>query len=134
MTKCPRPIRRATAQGVMKLENIGRPFLCHYWFKISLSDQCSGVEKKILKNWAFSLCAWLIWPCPRTRTPAQGVMKFENFSRSFLVHNCFILTWSESSVLRWTEDFKINIAFKEARAGCALKNPGSNEFLKCLHM
>ena len=39
-----------------------------------MSDFCLGVAKNasFKENNAFSL----VWPCPSTRTPASGVMKF----------------------------------------------------------
>ena len=37
------------APGVMKL-NFGRPFLGHYYYILSLSDICMGVEMKIFQE------------------------------------------------------------------------------------
>ena len=45
-------------------------------YRTFLSDSCTSVDKK-RRNITFSLCRiFTIWPCPSTRTPALGVIKF----------------------------------------------------------
>ena len=55
-----------------EIYNFGRPFLGH----LTLSFLCLGEEKKIFKEIMHFHYMTYIWPCPSTRTPAPGVMKF----------------------------------------------------------
>ena len=44
-----RPSKRTRAGGY-EIYNFGRPFLCHHYFTLSLSEPCLWVEKKIFKE------------------------------------------------------------------------------------
>ena len=55
--------------------NFSRPFLGHNYYKLSLSDQCLGVENIISKE--IMHFHYIIYMArPQQRTTAPGVMKF----------------------------------------------------------
>ena len=47
--------------GGHDIYNFGRPFFCHHYYTLSLSDLCGGVEKKVLKKIMHFHYIWLIW-------------------------------------------------------------------------
>ena len=54
-----------------EIDNLGRHFFAHQYYKFSLIDLCQCVEKKILKEkMHFTLKS--IWPRPTKITPASG--------------------------------------------------------------
>ena len=67
--------------GCHEIYNFGKPFLGHHSYILSLTDQCLGVEEKILKE----IQQFYIF-YPKITFPWQGVMKFL-FS---LPYRCYI--------------------------------------------
>ena len=68
----------------------GRPFLGHYYYTLSLSDLCLGVEKKILiviMHFRHKKLR-LTWSSPSKRTPEPRVMYF---GRPFLGHHHYYI-------------------------------------------
>ena len=50
MTYMVRPLHKNPCPKGNEIYNFARPFLCQHYFIFGLSDQCLGVEKKILKR------------------------------------------------------------------------------------
>ena len=50
MTYMATPLPQNPGTGGHEIYSLGRSFLCHHYFILSLSDQCMGVEKKIFKE------------------------------------------------------------------------------------
>ena len=68
------PLHQNPCSGGHEIYNLGRHFLDHHCYLLSLSDVCMGVEKKILKE--IIHFHYMIWPHPSTKTPALRVIKF----------------------------------------------------------
>ena len=44
------PEHKIPLPGVYDICSVGRPFLAHHYYTLSLSNPCAGVDNKILKN------------------------------------------------------------------------------------
>ena len=91
-------VQKALPRG-HEIYNFGRPFLVHHYIILSLLDLCLGEGKKIFKEIIFTIYK-LVWPHPRARTPAQGVIKFTILVDPSLVIStlylvCLIFAWEK---------------------------------------
>ena len=79
-----------------EIYNFGRPFLGHHYYILCLSDQCLGVEKKILKE-IMQFCYMTYMATPPHKNPCPRGHEIYNFGRPFLGHHyymlCLIYTW-----------------------------------------
>ena len=70
------PMHKNSCPRGYEIYNFGRPFLGHHYYKLSLSDLCLKVEKKIFKEIIFfslhDLCGHTL---AQEHLP-RGVMKF----------------------------------------------------------
>ena len=57
----PCPSTRTPSLGGHEIHNLGRTSLGHYYYRLSLSDQCLGVEKKIFRSQELLRQSIAIW-------------------------------------------------------------------------
>ena len=89
MTYMATPLPQSPCPRSFEVYNLGRPFLGHHYFILSLSDLCMGVIQILKEKTHF------IWPHPSTRILGPGVMKFTIWvDPSFKSHHNYILNWS----------------------------------------
>ena len=61
--------------GSDEIYNLGRPFLGHHYFILSLPNLCLGEERRFFKKWCINNISRIL-PHTSIRTPVQEVIKF----------------------------------------------------------
>ena len=76
--------------GGHEIYNFGRPFFCHHYNTLSLSDLCLGVKEKIFKEiMHFHYMTYMA--TPMYKNPCPGGHEIYNFGRSFLGYHNYAL-------------------------------------------
>ena len=84
----PTPLHKNFCLSDHEIFNFGRPFLGHYYYVLSLSHPCRGIEKKNLKEiMHFHFMCYMV--TLKNRIPAPRVMKFTILVDPTLVTSSF---------------------------------------------
>ena len=76
--------------------NFGRPFHCHHYYTLRLSDLCLGVEKKIFKE-IMHVRNMTYMATPKHKNPCLRCHEIYSFGRPpFLGHHYYTLSLPES--------------------------------------
>ena len=86
------PQHKNRCPGGHESNNFNRPFLGHYYYILSLSDLCLGVEKIFKVVMYFQYMTYNA--SPQRKNPCPGGHKICNFGRPFLGHHYNILSFS----------------------------------------
>ena len=92
------------SHGGIEIYNLGRPFLCHHNYILSLSNLCLGVEKIFKEIMHFHYMTYMATPWHKN--PCPGGHEIYNFGRPFLGHHYYTLSFYGSCMGVEKEIFK----------------------------
>ena len=94
MTYLATTLHKNPCPGDHEIDNFGGPFLGHYYYTVSFSGHCLGIEKKILKeimHFHYMTCMAMLQhknPCPEGH-------EIYNFGRPFFDYHYYTISLSE---------------------------------------